>query len=227
MPVCARDLEAWQQALDLADTDLRDREREALTGEPTAAELRAFAEERDKLATDRDALADARDEDARTRDAAALQRDVDGSTRDRAARKRADDLDEGFPDRFQAGADRDFAAGDRADSVDDRRHAATARHAAATDRQRAADDRDLAASRDDQTRRDRAELTNALETRLQLGQAAGLLMARHGLGPGAAFRLLVNLAQDGHTTLRDVAARIVADATRDAPNDAEPAQPPR
>jgi hypothetical protein len=214
--VCARDLESWQQALGLADADLRNRQREALTGEPTAAELRAFAAEHDKLATDTDSLADARDEVARARDAVALGRDVEGSARDRAARAGAEDLDDGFADRFQSGADRDLAAGDRADSVDDRHHAAAARHAAAADRQRAADDRDAMANRDERAQREQAELTHALETRLVIGQAEGLLMARYDLGPESAFRLLVKLSQESHVKLREVAARLVADATGQA-----------
>lgn len=210
--MCARDLDDWQQALDLADAELHEREQNALQEQPTPEELRAFAEEHDKLAADRDALADARDEDARTRDSAALGRDVHGSTRDRTARERAQDRDEAFADRFHAGADRDFAAGDRGDSVDDRRHSAGARKTAAEDRQRAADDRNVAATRADEMGREVAGLRDALETRLQIGQAEGLLMERHKLDPDAAFRLLVRLSQEGHAKLRDVAARLVAEA---------------
>jgi hypothetical protein len=113
----ARRADAWQLALDLAEADLRQRERQALEGEPTPQELRAFATERDKLATDRAGLADAYDEQARERDTVAFSRDVRGSNRDRDARGREDDLDVGALDRFVAGADRDFAAGDRADDL--------------------------------------------------------------------------------------------------------------
>jgi hypothetical protein len=220
-PLSPRDLDEWQRALEVAEADLREREAAVATEELTEQELRAFAAEHDKLALDRDALADARDDAARSRDRAALDRDVRGSVRDRAARSRQQDLDEGFADRFQAGADRDLAAGDRSDSVDDRQRSAQARRAAAGDRQRAADERDSAANRQDGLHRELVTLRAALDSRLQIGQAEGLLMARHGLDPDAAFKLLVKLSQEGNRKLRDVAARLVADAagqrTRRAP----------
>jgi hypothetical protein len=212
--VSPRDLDEWQQALQLAEAELREREQQALSGEPTPQELRALAAERDKLATDRDALADAHDERARGRDTAALGRDVDGSARDRTARMREQDLDEAFSDRFNAGVDRDLAAGDRADAFDDRHRGANARRAAAQDRQRASDDRDLAASRDEDSQREREGLELALETRFQIGQAQGVLMARHDLDPEAAFRMLVRLSQETGDELRDVAVRIVAGASQ-------------
>lgn len=209
----SRDLEEWQRALDLADADLREREFRALQGQPSARELMAFAAERDKLAADRDALADSRDEQARGRDDAALGRDVRGSLRDRAARALSGDRDAAAVDRFLAGADRDLAAGDRADSVDDRRRAVAARRRSAEDRQRAADDRTAAAGHVDALDHEIAGLREALKTRLQIGQAEGLIMARYHLDPEAAFRLLVRLSQQTHLKLRDVAARLVADAT--------------
>jgi hypothetical protein len=212
--VSPRDLDEWQQAIDLADADLREREHEALLATPTEAELRAFADERDQISTDRDALADARDERAGHRDLNALTRDVRGSRRDRAARERTADVDSGAVDRFLAGTDRDYAAGDRADSADDRRRAQTARRSAAADRQRASDDRDAAATRADVLALEIEGLREALVTRLLIGQAEGLLMARHLLDTDAAFRLLVRLSQESHRKLRDVAARIVADADR-------------
>jgi ANTAR domain len=218
--MCRRDLGEWQDALDLAAADLREREHRALQGEPTSQELRVFAAERDKIGADRDALADARDEDARARDVAGFGRDVRGSTRDRAARERAHDRDLAAVDRFVAGADRDLAAGDRADSLDDRRRGATARRVAAEDRQRASDDRDAAATRDDVSEHEIAGLRKALLSRLQIGQAEGLLMGRYSLDPDAAFRLLVKLSQEGHMKLRDVAARLVADASEQAQADA-------
>jgi hypothetical protein len=209
-------LDAWQEALDSAEADLREREHRALQDEPTSQELRAFAAERDKIATDRDALADARDEDARGRDTAGFGRDVRGSRRDRNARARADDRDVAALDRYMAGADRDLAAGDRADSFDDRRRGADARRAAAEDRDRAAGDRDAAASRDDEMQHEVAGLKEALLTRLQIGQAEGLLMARYNVDPDGAFRLLTKLSQEGHMKLPEVAARLVADATAQA-----------
>jgi hypothetical protein len=210
--MCPRDLDLWQHALDLAEADLREREHRALQGEPTPQELRAFADERDKLAADRNSLADAYDEQARDRDTAGFARDVRGSSRDRAARALDDDRDVGAIDRFVSGADRDLAAGDRTDSSDDRRRGAEARQAAAHDRQHAADDRDAAASRGDEMEHEIAGLREALQARLQIGQAEGLLMARYNIDVDAAFRLLVRLSQAGkHIKLRDVAARLVAD----------------
>lgn len=205
-----RDLDEWQHTLELAEADLLERERRAMGGKPTSQELRALASERDRLATDRDALADARDERAGQRDTSALDRDVRGSARDRAARARDQDRDVGFSDRFKAGADRDLAAGDRADAFDDRHRSANARGRAAQDRQRAASARGLAASRDEDSQRELAGLKHALEPRLQIGQAEGVLMERHNLDPDAAFRMLVRLSQETHIKMRDVAARIVA-----------------
>lgn len=221
----ARELDAWRQALDQADADLREREQLALQDEPTQQELRAFADERDKLAAERNGLAEAYDEQARERDAAGLARDVRGSSRDRVARQRENDRDIGAPDRFAAGDDRDLAAGDRADSFDDRRRAATSRHAATEDRRRAAADRDAAANQVETLQHEIHGLREALETRLLIGQAEGLLMARHGLDPDAAFRLLVKLSQEAHIKLREVAAHLVADAIRH-PEGTAKSQPP-
>ena len=212
----SRDLDEWQLALELAEGDLRERIQRALEGEPTEQELRAFAAERDKLAADHDALADARDESARTRDTHALDRDVKGSRRDRLARDIAHDLDAAAVDRFLAGSDRDSAAGDRSDSYDDRRRSAGSRRAAAQDRQRAADDRDRAATEHAAYKREIDGLRQALATRLLIGQAEDLLMARHGIDSDAAFRMLTKLSQEMHIKLRTVAAKIVEDADASA-----------
>jgi hypothetical protein len=212
--VSPRDLDEWQLALDEADADLQRREQASASEDMTPQESRALAAEHDKLAADRDALADARDEQARSRDAAALDRDLHGSHRDRAARDRAEDQDEAFADRFHAAVDRDLAAGDRSDSVDDRRRAAEARRVAASNRQRAADDRDAAATRDDEMRRELATLQTALDTRLRIGQAQGLLMARHGLDSDGAFRLLARLSCETHLTLADLADQLVAESAQ-------------
>jgi hypothetical protein len=214
-------LDARQQALDLADADLKERERRALTEEPTPEELRAFADERDKLATLRSDLAEAYDELARERDEAGLARDVRGSGRDRAARERDADGDDAAVDRFVAGWDRDLAAGDRVDSLGDRRRAAAARRAATDDRERAATDRDIAAHRAEDLQQEIDGLREALRTRLQIGQAEGLLIARYGLEPDAAFRLLIRLSQETDLKLRDVAARLVADACPPTQRDTE------
>lgn len=214
-------MDDWERELDAADAELRGREHAALQDEVTEQELQAFAAERDKLATDRDSLAEARDVRAGERDVAALTRDVDGSNRDRAARSRTDDEDVAAVDRFLAGSDRDLAAGDRSDSVDDRRRSAQARRGAAENRQRAADDRRAAATRDDAAQREISGLQEALESRLQIGRAEGLLMARYDLDPDAAFALLVRHSQHAHIKLRDVAARLVDDATGHADSNTE------
>jgi hypothetical protein len=210
--VSRHDLDQWQRELDLAEADLRDRYDRAMQGEPTAQELRAFAAELDRLAADRDSLADRRDERARCRDTAALGRDVEGSRRDRRARDDPDDPAGVAADRFLAGSDRDQSAGDRADSAEDRRRAAAARKRAREDRRQAADDRATAADRAQAQDDEIDGLRLALNTRLQIGQAEGLLMARYGVDADAAFRMLVRLSQDTHLKLREVAARIVDDA---------------
>jgi hypothetical protein len=218
--MCPDDMDALQRALDLAEADLREREAVALQGEPTPEELRAFAAERDKIAAERNGLEDGYDERARVRDTAAFGRDVRGSRRDRAARDReSPDLD--ALDRFVSGSDRDLAAGDRADALDDRHRSATSRKAATVARQRAADDRDAAANTAGELQREIDGLREALKTRVQIGQAEGLLMSRYGLDPDGAFRLLVKLSGETHIKLRDVAARLVADAVGQAKVDVD------
>jgi GAF domain-containing protein len=53
------------------------------------------------------------------------------------------------------------------------------------------------------------QLQSALESRDTIGQAKGLLMARHGVDSETAFQMLRSSSQDANTKLRDVAARIV------------------
>ena len=207
-------LDAWSTALAAAEADLLEREQLATQEAPTPQELAAFAAERDKLSDERDVLADAYDTRARQRDLHALDRDVAGSHRDRTARGIADDQDPGALDRFAAGEDRDYAAGDRSDSHDDRTRSSQARHAAADDRRRASQHRQAAL--DEVT-----TLNDALQTRLHIGQAQGLLMARYALNPDQAFALLVRISQSENVKLRDVAAQIVAEATRGAESAAD------
>lgn len=145
------------------------------------------------------------------RDERGLQRDVRASRRDRVARDYKHDRDPGTVDRFAAGSDRDLAAGDRADSHDDRNRGAESRRRAAEDRQRAADDRDAAAEQAATAEKEVAGLREALTTRVVIGQAEGLLMARYDFDTDAAFALLVKLSQQTHVKLRDVAERIIAD----------------
>lgn len=61
-----------------------------------------------------------------------------------------------------------------------------------------------------------ATLRDALESRLVIGQAMGLLMARQGLSTDAAFEALARQSQETNVKLRDVAARLVADAQPEA-----------
>lgn len=58
------------------------------------------------------------------------------------------------------------------------------------------------------------QLTEALESRDVIGQAKGLIMARHGMGEDDAFQVLVRRARDTNTRLRDVAADLVAGGPR-------------
>jgi ANTAR domain len=211
-------LAAWAERLWDAEADLREREQRALAASDTSpAEARALAAERDTIAADRDALAAAYDDRAGARDTGSLSRDATASGRDRDARAVADDTDPGFVDRFLSGQDRDWAAGDRASSYDDRRRSAQDRQRAAADRERAATDRQAAADAAAALEGDVAHLREALVARLVIGQAEGLLMARYDLpSPDAAFGVLVRLSQHNHVKLREVAARIVADATTQA-----------
>lgn len=209
-------LAALEQHLQQAEAELQEREEQARSETPPPEVLLALAAERDKIATERDAIADAEDERATARDRSALRRDVVGSGRDRRSRAQQQDLDPAALDRFASGVDRDFAAGDRGDSFDDRGRAHQSRTRAAANREHAADDRDAAAQRAKEQTSDIAGLRAALESRLVIGQAEGLLMAQHGLSPQAAFQVLVRLSQEGNVKLREVAAALVADAAGDS-----------
>lgn len=206
---------AWEQRLLAAEADLSQREEQAAADEhPSVGLLLALAAERDKIAGDRDELADAYDERAAHRDLSALGRDSRSSQRDVAARAAADDADEGFPDRWVSAVDRDDAAGDRADSLADRQRGAQARTHARSSRERAAQDRETAAGELAAYEREVENLREALESRLVIGQAQGLLMAWHGITTDEAFAALVRLSQDANSKLRLVAASIVAGADR-------------
>ncbi|HVF19894.1 MAG TPA: ANTAR domain-containing protein [Mycobacteriales bacterium] len=204
--------DAWDRRLSLAEAALARREQRALAASPTPSELAAFAAERDKIALDRDALADAYDEQARGRDSSALGRDATGSARDRRARARRKDLDVAFPDRSAAGVDRDDAAGDRGDSFDDRERGHLARDRAAADREQARTDRDRSSRQSADQDDEMAGLRTALESRLVIGQAVGLLMARNRIPPDEAFAVLVRLSQHRNLKVRELAVQIVAHA---------------
>jgi GAF domain-containing protein len=55
-------------------------------------------------------------------------------------------------------------------------------------------------------------LNRALESRQQIGEAIGVLIERYQLDQQAAFNFLVRLSSRSNTKLREVAARVVADA---------------
>ncbi len=48
----------------------------------------------------------------------------------------------------------------------------------------------------------------AIQNRQLIGQAVGILMERHRLGPAAAFDLLVEASQSSQLKLREVAQRV-------------------
>jgi AmiR/NasT family two-component response regulator len=54
------------------------------------------------------------------------------------------------------------------------------------------------------------QLQDALESRDVIGQAKGILMAREGCAPDAAFEMLRARSQQRNVKLRDVASEIVA-----------------
>ena len=208
-------LDAWEKWLLGAEEDLRERERQAFAADASPLELLALAAEHDKIALHRDAIASSYDDLVVDRDSAGLDRDVAGSARDRRARSVEQDLDAGFPDRSLAAADRDYSAGDRSDSHDDRRRSRRARERAAADRTRAADDRERAVDQERAQDRRLDGLRVALESRLVIGQAQGLLMARHSTSSDKAFAVLVRLSQQSNVKLRDLAAQLVAAADAD------------
>jgi AmiR/NasT family two-component response regulator len=58
-------------------------------------------------------------------------------------------------------------------------------------------------------------LNEALQSRQRIGEAIGVLNERYKLDQQAAFNFLVRLSSHSNTKLRDVAARLVADAVTD------------
>jgi GAF domain-containing protein len=55
------------------------------------------------------------------------------------------------------------------------------------------------------------QLQTALESRDTIGQAKGVLMARHGVDADQAFVMLRRASQDANAKLRDVAAKVVGE----------------
>lgn len=208
-----------EDGLTTREAQLAERERRADAG-PADPGLRAeLARERDELAEQRDAAADARAGEALLRRQRATDRDVAAVQRDRRIREAHDDADPGFPSMFLSARDADASAGDRAASLSDERAARQDRDRAREDRQHAARQRDIAAdeaaSAADRADREAADLRDGVETRTLIGQAQGLLMARHGISADEAFERLVRESQSRNVEVREVARLLVQDAGRD------------
>ncbi|MGL5930880.1 MAG: ANTAR domain-containing protein [Dermatophilaceae bacterium] len=58
------------------------------------------------------------------------------------------------------------------------------------------------------------QLKAALASRAEIGQAVGILMARHGCGAEEAFASLRKASNDTNVRLADLAATIVGDTSR-------------
>ncbi len=59
-------------------------------------------------------------------------------------------------------------------------------------------------------------LIEALGPREVIGQAVGLLMARHNVDEAAAFEMLVRGSSDSHENVREIAATIVRQRSADS-----------
>jgi GAF domain-containing protein len=57
------------------------------------------------------------------------------------------------------------------------------------------------------------QLNEAIKTREIIGEAKGILMAREGVSEDEAFRMLVTVSQNSNTKLREIAQKIVDEAT--------------
>ena len=67
----------------------------------------------------------------------------------------------------------------------------------------------MATSEHEELEAEVANLQRAIESRDVIGQAKGILMERHGLGPDQAFARLVAMSQNANVKLREVAESIV------------------
>lgn len=214
------DADDAEHGLDAREAALAERERQAAVGLADPGLLSALAKERDALAGDRDAAADAREVAALRRRGRAGDRDVAASERDRCSRMAHDDGDPGFPHRFLSGRDVDASAGDRADALSDERSAHRDRQRSGEDRQRASDDREAATeaaqAAADEAAEEADHLREGMDSRTVIGQAQGLLMAKHGITADEAFDRLVTTSQGGdNLKVRDVAARLIQQQTED------------
>jgi two-component system, response regulator / RNA-binding antiterminator len=73
----------------------------------------------------------------------------------------------------------------------------------------------------DRCRTELMNLKRAGDIRATIDQAIGILLARHGGTPEEAFAILNRASQRSHTKVRDIAAQIVAGASKDR----QPAEP--
>lgn len=85
---------------------------------------------------------------------------------------------------------------------------------AAIDRLHAADDREQSSRDRTSAALDREVMGRAIQGRTVIGQAQGSLMAKLGVGPEAAFEMLVRQSQHSNAKLLSVAEDIVADHVR-------------
>jgi transcriptional regulator with GAF, ATPase, and Fis domain len=60
------------------------------------------------------------------------------------------------------------------------------------------------------------QLNTGMQTRHMIGMAQGLLMHRYGLNEEQAFKFLARISQDANVKLRDVAAKVIAEAKNNA-----------
>jgi GAF domain-containing protein len=58
------------------------------------------------------------------------------------------------------------------------------------------------------------QLNEAIKTREIIGEAKGVLMAREGVSEDEAFQMLVTVSQNTNTKLREIAQKIVGEATK-------------
>lgn len=72
---------------------------------------------------------------------------------------------------------------------------------------------------DKATRDENDHLRLALVHRDLIGQAKGMLMERHGIGPEEAFQRLRKISQDTNTKLHDVAAMVTGATDADGQSD--------
>jgi AmiR/NasT family two-component response regulator len=70
----------------------------------------------------------------------------------------------------------------------------------------------VAAENDESLRRRYVEISADIAMNIQVAQAQGVLMARHGVGVDAAMHLLAAIARDRGERVIDVAQQIISDA---------------